>query len=88
MKRDEAFEIMLGHFCLYGRYPSDTQLGAALGVSRQRGEQLINELAKVGKIKFSDDGSLGYDYRPLLIKHDKAIRKAWLKDKYGMDVLR
>lgn len=87
-KRDEAYQLMLGHFLIYGRFPRKTDLGKMLGVSRQRGQELINELAQVGKIKFSDDGQISYDYRPVLIKHAREIKKAWLNDKYGPDVIR
>jgi len=89
LRADEAYEVMLGHFLMFGRYPSTKHLGQLMGVSLQRAQVYINDLAKLGKIKFSDDGyKVGYDYRALLVKHTNTIKSAWYKDKYGSDVVR
>lgn len=89
LRAEEAYKVMLGHFLLYGRYPSTIQLGKLMSVSTQRAQVYINDLARMGMIKFSNDGyKLGYDYRALLVKHTNTIKQAWYKDKYGSDVIR
>jgi hypothetical protein len=90
MRADEAYKLMVGHFLMFGHYPTSTRLGEMLGVTRQRAHAIIQDLVRLGKVKYSSDGAgeMQYDYRPLLLNHQKEIMFAWSKDKYGPDMIK
>ena len=90
MRADEAYKLMVSHFLQFGHYPTSTRLGEMLGVTRQRAHAIIQDLVRLGRVKYSQDGLgyMDYDYRPLVLIHQREIMLAWSKDKYGPEMIR